>query len=441
MIAVCVVMWAGAAYGGGKSIVGTLISPSGDTGALALRTDKETVTIQSVAGAKILRGQVGMDFRRVTARELAPGDQITAILDQSGRAVTVKALFGIVKGDFAGMQSGRLRLRDGREVPLNDQTQVVLLDGRIGRVLEIKPGTLLICRVNPSSNEAWTVLAATTDKTAQVGPSVEKGKVVPAPEKVAPPKPKIQSIAYTAPAAPKPGDVIMVELSGTPGAKASFEIRYFMPAVPMKEVSPGRYRGQIKVPADKSVTNAPVVGYMTLSGAKASPVQAAKLVTIDGGIEPVVAKEEPAVIKAVEAKAPPAAPVVPTPAVPAHVVVPVVKLDKVPEPPKQLKNVAITMPPDGATIRRALTIKGEASPDSKVMVTVTYSNGLTGLLKLAGQVASQTIAVGSNGEFGMGPIPLEGTLATKGLIFTVKAYYPDREDHGTAMITVTGDRS
>ncbi|MCL5103916.1 MAG: hypothetical protein M1133_07365 [Armatimonadetes bacterium] len=443
LIIACALALAGGAYAvGGKTVTGTLVAAPGDNGSLVLQTDTETVAIQPGVGAKIVRGQVGMDSRRVNIRELAPGDHVIATLGPNGRAGLIKALFGIVKGDLAGTQGGRLRLQDGREVPLNDKAQVVLLDGRIGKISELKTGTLLICRVNPSTNEAWTVLAATTDKTAHSNPSAEINKVTPVTVPPLPSKPKIKSITYTAPATLKPGDVITIDLAGTPNAKASFEVRYFMPAVPMKEVSPGLYRGQLRIPTDKSVCNAPVVGYLTASGAKASPVQAAKLITIGVAAEPVRAQAEATTLKRTESQTPIVVPAVQVPSAPPRVVVPVVKLDTTPEPPKPapMKKIAITMPPDGAKIQRALTIKGEATPDSKVTITVTYSNGLTGLLKLAGPVASQAVAVGNNGEFRMGPIPLEGTLATKGLIFTVKVYYPDQDDHGTATITVIGDR-
>ena len=73
-------------------------------------------------------------------------------------------------------------------------------------------------------------------------------------------------------------------------------------------------------------------------------------------------------------------------------------------------------------------------------MTVTYNNGKAGILKLAGLAASEDLAVGNDGTFRMGPLPLEGPLATKGLVFTIKAYYPDRKDHGAAMVRVVGSR-
>ena len=41
----------------------------------------------------------------------------------------------------------------------------------------------------------------------------------------------------------------------------------------------------------------------------------------------------------------------------------------------------------------------------------------------------------------MGPIPLEGPLATKGLVFTVEACYPDSAGQGIATVSFFGDRS
>jgi len=40
----------------------------------------------------------------------------------------------------------------------------------------------------------------------------------------------------------------------------------------------------------------------------------------------------------------------------------------------------------------------------------------------------------------MGPVPLEGSLATDGLQFMIKAYYINRTDHGSAVVRVIGAR-
>jgi hypothetical protein len=124
-----------------------------------------------------------------------------------------------------------------------------------------------------------------------------------------------------------------------------------------------------------------------------------------------------------------------------QVVVPIVQPTTPAPKETTAAKVILTNPPDGAKITRALLVRGTADPDSKVLVKVTYTNGLSGLLKLAGEVVSQSVAVGKNGEFRVGPIALEGPLATEGLKFTIKAYYPDREDHGTAIVRAIGARN
>jgi outer membrane biosynthesis protein TonB len=100
--------------------------------------------------------------------------------------------------------------------------------------------------------------------------------------------------------------------------------------------------------------------------------------------------------------------------------------------------IVLISPIDGSVGQRAILVRGTADPGSVVKVTITYSNQLSGVLKLAGEVLSQNAAVDERGEFRVGPIALSGPLATNGLKFTVKAYYPDRADHGTALASVVG---
>ncbi len=60
-------------------------------------------------------------------------------------------------------------------------------------------------------------------------------------------KPKIDSIRYKPSGELKPGDLVVVEMSGTPGGKATFEIMHYMPNIEMRENSPGAYRAEVKL--------------------------------------------------------------------------------------------------------------------------------------------------------------------------------------------------
>lgn len=247
---------------------------------------------------------------------------------------------------------------------------------------------------------------------------------------------RINSVTFSAPAPLKAGDIITVDLAGTPDVRAAFSVKSLIPATRLKEVSPGSYHGTVQVPAGKIVRNAPLVGYLGNDTAHAAPVQAGRLVTV---VESRVV-EEPSKLPVVRpeprtkpADPPPAAkPVVPDPPKPAPPPAPVAAVDK--------GKIVLTSPVDGATLKHAILVKGKARPGSVVRVVITYNNSLSGMMKLAGNVASQNLAVDKSGEFRMGPIALDGPLATDGLRFTIKAYYPDRADHGTADVTVIGRR-
>lgn len=249
----------------------------------------------------------------------------------------------------------------------------------------------------------------------------------------------ITSVTFSAPAPLTAGDMITVDLAGTPGVRAAFSVKGLIAPTQLKEMSAGSYHGTVKVPAGKIVKNAPLVGYLGNESGHAAPVQASRLITVSTSrlvqpdkLPPVLPEPH---VKVAEPTAPP------TPK-PAPAVQPAPKPAPLPAPVKAEEpgKIVFVYPADGAVLKRSITIKGNARPDSTVKIAITYNNNMSGLMKLAGEVATQNVATGKNGEFRMGPIALDGPLATDGLRFTIKAYYPDRAQHETAEVTVTGKR-
>ncbi len=249
--------------------------------------------------------------------------------------------------------------------------------------------------------------------------------------------PKITSIKFSAPSPLKAGDVITVDMAGTPGCNAAFGVKDFIGIEKMREVSQGVYRGTAIVPKDKVALNAPLVGYLGKDGAHAPPMQASRLINVTGSTQqkqpaPPLSPAQGGVVQPDKLPKPEPAPKevkkdpTPAPTVPAVSATAVIKPGR----------VVISSPADGASVRNTLTITGVADPASSVRVEITYSNRLSGILKLAGQVASQNLTTGKQGEFKMGPVALDGPLSTSGLVFTIKAYYPERSDHGTTLIRV-----
>jgi len=413
-----------------KVINGNLLSVG--TQDLRIATDNATITLRPAVGSQLLRGQAGKELRSASLRDFAPGDRIIAIINQNGIVVSVKAFYGIVKGIVSKATADSLGFKDGRNVRLSTNAQVTLPDGNVGKSGDIKPGSQVICRVNPVTGIAWMVISGIPEKTPKAALAKAKPELPIAAKKlqtVSQPastltRPEIKSISYSM--ATTSSGLVTVNLIGTPKAEASFEIIGLIPLTQMVEEAPGVYKASVKVPAGKSAYNAPVVGRLTVGAMKAIPIQASKLFSISEPSKQVAAK--PQVILAVSK--------------------PEVKIETKVEPKTETSvdipaKVAITLtnPPNGAKIRQAILVRGKASPDSTVMLTITYANGMTGILKLSGQLASESIALGKDGEFRMGPIALEGAMATPGLMFTIKAYYPDRSDHTATLVTVVGDRS
>ena len=454
IFALCVLICFGSvAVGAGQVIKGTLTFIAGDGGCIGIAVDNQIITIKPSPDAKIFRGQVGKDMRIVELREFALGDSVEAFLNDKGLASSIKAYFGIIKGTFSKLQGDAIVLKDGRTVRLHPDARVSLTNGRSGGLSDLKRGDLLLCRLNPLDNQVWMVLVVMLvdpSKPDAKPPIIPKALVktpAPAAEKIE--KPVIKSVKYSCPTPVKAGDQITVELSGTPGGTASFEVKHIISAVSMKETSPGSYQAIATIPQGKLVQNAALVGYLSVKNVKASPVQASALLSVNAA--PVVKIDKIAEIKKdSEPISAPSVQITPQPAEtkPAVTVTPVavepvatvpqvvITPEKKPEPQK----ITVTSPAYGTKIKRALQVLGKAEPESKVMVEITYSNGFIGLLKLAGSVASQQIAVGKNGEFKLGPLLLEGPLATKGLEFTIKSYYPDQTDHCTVITKVIGDR-
>lgn len=63
-----------------------------------------------------------------------------------------------------------------------------------------------------------------------------------------------------------PGTVLHVEMLGTPGALATFDVGGVQHGIPMAEVSPGRYEGSLAIAPGMWVNDARIVGHLRMNG-------------------------------------------------------------------------------------------------------------------------------------------------------------------------------
>lgn len=453
-----------------RRVYGTLLAPPDAKGQLLVQTSISKRNYKISSDLRIERAQAGEKYSHCNVSDLCAGDYVAVALDDNNQATDITATYGIVKGRFSGMNQGVIRFADGRKLKVSQDALRNSADG----MAKLKPGSRIVCRVSPSTNEVWAAGEDTAVKpepakarpvpAAAIKPSIPASVVKVTKPEPGPAKPKIDSIVYSPVSGIKGGDTISVTLKGTPGGAASVAILPLTNHAALKEISPGCYAGDITLPSARPTNNSPMIGYLAVNGIKAAPIQASKLITVSKGYQqsrppsdsaeppsPVVRdieKPEPLRIarpeKLAQAVEPPAdevtiAEVKNSQPKPDGIKVPVIVIKDTPKPVSDLDSIVITMPIEGSVIRGPLVVKGQASPNQKVAIAITYSNGLLGIMKLAGQVCSNVVVADQYGIFRMGPISTEGILSTRGLRFTIKAYYPDRKDHGTDVLTVIGD--
>jgi len=93
--------------------------------------------------------------------------------------------------------------------------------------------------------------------------------------------PVIESFRHDATAPLRSGETLTVEMEGTPGGRAAFDLVGVATGVPMTETRPGHYTARMKVPAGLSVGNARVFGRLTVGNRQAPLVQSGTTVAID----------------------------------------------------------------------------------------------------------------------------------------------------------------
>ena len=416
---------------------GTLASnPS--TGLIRIQTENEVLLVSTDLSTKIFLTEIGKPQKAVELRELAAGDRIVANVKQDGLAITIKAFNEKNHGEVIKVTKDMIVLENGSKIKVNPLAQIILPDGHIGKIQDVQKGYMVILRQNPLSKEAWTVVAVKQTQPKEVTA-----------------KPVIKSIVYKTPEILKAGDIITVSMTGTGNGQAIVEIKGLTKPTVMKEVSKGNYQALIRIPAAATLkTPLPLVGSLTVNGVKASPMQAGKLIELNKSEIKITPGKQagdklkvipPAVIKMPAPEPEPSQPVAKPIPVKAEepIVTTTVAAAPLPEVPKpvEIANITLATPEDGEKIQRAIMINGNAQPESRIVLEITYSNEKIGLLEISGSILSQLIAANKKGEFKAGPIALEGPLATKGLKFFIKAYYADFADKMPATARVYGDRN
>jgi len=166
-----------------------------------------------------------------------------------------------------------------------------------------------------------------------------------------------------------PGDVLHVEMTGTPGAKAGFSIGNIQ-SIPMQETSPGHYVADYTIRKGDTTAGPPLYASLRMPSGRIYVHQSEQAVKIEAG-----------------------KPVTPT----------------------------IVYPGPQDTVTSPLVVRGKATPNTKVQVRIDYSSKVLGLLPLQGTATSVVVNVDKNGNWQTDPIDLSTLISNKNTQYTLSA--------------------
>ena len=194
--------------------------------------NKRTITITNVSGditikvdssaSKLLRGMVGTNPPVVDILSIAPGDVISASINDKDIIITATALFKIEAGVIKQISGNTITTEDGKKFQIAPEATIHLANSQPGVIEQLKPGMTFYARTSPSTGYIWTFIVTSnsnsmttteisaTDKPKTepvVKPVVEKPKTEPVVKPVVE-KPKTEPVVKPVVEKPKTEPVV-----------------------------------------------------------------------------------------------------------------------------------------------------------------------------------------------------------------------------------------
>lgn len=487
-------------------------------------SNNKTYTLDVTAQSKLLRGLIGTAPLEVDMLSISPGDAITCSFDDNNKITKATLTFNIIKGTIGKIDNNTITLVDGSISKVSPKASISLLNGTKGSISNLEVGHTFVARTNPNNGEIWTLVVSgkekvdprtiptkptetksTETKKPEVKPEVKPEtkpenkptvktdtKVETKPEVKTETKPtvtqipvvptvpinneiEITDIIISAPKEIMSGDMVLVEVHGTPHCGVSCDIQYVANTKQtLTEDTAGVYRGFITIPF-KNLNGAKFVAYMSYNGKNISKIcdtilfvkdKTAKLQVLVKKIEetPVAKTEAPdeenisntenttteqtedatviadnestSVDDGKKPEKKESEQLTDTKEINDQIT----NKDSITDPLKsatiKVDDIKVVSPENGSTVNN-IAVSGLAIPDKKINVKTIYSNGKYGVLGIRGILHEDTIEVREDGVFNYGPIELTDFFATPGLIYYIELSYADDDTFPAKVIRVT----
>jgi hypothetical protein len=198
-----------------------------------------------------------------TLADIHPGDAVSVYIEKDGRVQTLVDRYASRVGIVAAVSPSAVALANGYVIT-PDRGTTITLNGATAALGDIHVGDSVTVRSNPDTGEKREILVS---------------RIVPATPQ-ATGQAAITSFTVASKAALRTGDFFDVNLVGTPGGKATFDIDDYVTGLPMNETTPGTYTGRYTVPVGVNFGETPIYGHLSANGSTAPRAQAPTLIAV-----------------------------------------------------------------------------------------------------------------------------------------------------------------
>lgn len=138
------------------TIEGTLLRVEGEPSRLHVLQGTLLHVLTVTAETVILRREMATGAGgSVNIRELRPGDHVIVVANTRAEAVSVRAVYRVIRGTVAALTLRSITLSEGGAYPLHLE---VIISGRAQTREEVRPGVAVSLRLNPVTGIVWEIV-------------------------------------------------------------------------------------------------------------------------------------------------------------------------------------------------------------------------------------------------------------------------------------------
>jgi hypothetical protein len=254
------------AAGGTAQIVGSVsaVDVNSSPQSLTVERGPDVRTVAITSNARIeLQDVVARTSMPGVIADVHVGDAVSVIVLRDGRVDSVVVRYASRIGTVAAVSPSQFVLNTGFIVT-PDKSTTISLNAEPATFGDLKVGDAVVVRLNPDTNEKRQIIVsrAVAATAAPAGPVA------------------IESFTIDAQHALRAGDAFNLELHGTPGGRATFDIGTYLTGLAMNELRPGLYSAHYTIPPNVNFGQTTVYAHLAAGGGQAPRAEAPTLLAV-----------------------------------------------------------------------------------------------------------------------------------------------------------------